>query len=95
MGAGSGRAGRRCVSERDTAEERGGEAFRALRTALVASSGTDATRLIAITSTQPLEGKTTTAVNIALALAIGGARVLLIDADMLSGVSKPLRTAAR
>jgi capsular exopolysaccharide synthesis family protein len=59
-----------------------GEAFRALRTALVASSGSDATRLIAITSTQPLEGKTTTAVNIALALAIGGARVLLIDADM-------------
>jgi capsular exopolysaccharide synthesis family protein len=59
-----------------------GEAFRALRTALVASSGTDATRLIAVTSTQPLEGKTTTAVNIALALAIGGARVLLIDADM-------------
>ena len=59
-----------------------GEAFRALRTALVASSGTDATRLVAITSTQPLEGKTTTAVNIALALAIGGARVLLIDADM-------------
>jgi len=59
-----------------------GEAFRALRTALVASSGADTTRLIAVTSTQPLEGKTTTAVNIALALAIGGARVLLIDADM-------------
>jgi capsular exopolysaccharide synthesis family protein len=59
-----------------------GEAFRALRTALVASSGTDGTRVIAVTSTQPLEGKTTTAVNIALALAIGGARVLLIDADM-------------
>jgi len=59
-----------------------GEAFRALRTALVASSGTDATRVIAVTSTQPLEGKTTTAANIALALAIGGARVLLIDADM-------------
>jgi polysaccharide biosynthesis transport protein len=59
-----------------------GEAFRALRTALVASSGIDATRLIAVTSTQPLEGKTTTAANIALALAIGGARVLLIDADM-------------
>ena len=39
-------------------------------------------RLIAVTSTQPLEGKTTTAVNIALALAIGGARVLLVDADM-------------
>jgi len=59
-----------------------GEAFRALRTALVASNPHEATRIVAITSAQPLEGKTTTAVNIALALAIGGARVLLIDADM-------------
>jgi capsular exopolysaccharide synthesis family protein len=59
-----------------------GEAFRALRTALVASNPGESTRIIAITSAQPLEGKTTTAVNIALALAIGGARVLLIDADM-------------
>ena len=59
-----------------------GEAFRALRTALVASNTGESTRIVAITSAQPLEGKTTTAVNIALALAIGGARVLLIDADM-------------
>ena len=59
-----------------------GEAFRALRTALVASNTSASTRIVAITSAQPLEGKTTTAVNIALALAIGGARVLLIDADM-------------
>ncbi len=59
-----------------------GEAFRALRTALVASTHDSCTRVIAITSAQPLEGKTTTAVNMALALAIGGARVLLIDADM-------------
>jgi succinoglycan biosynthesis transport protein ExoP len=59
-----------------------GEAFRALRTALVASSHDPSTHVIAITSAQPLEGKTTTAVNMALALAIGGARVLLIDADM-------------
>jgi polysaccharide biosynthesis transport protein len=59
-----------------------GEAFRALRTALLASNSGEATRVLAITSAQPLEGKTTTAVNIALALAIGGARVLLIDADM-------------
>jgi polysaccharide biosynthesis transport protein len=55
---------------------------RALRTALVASNGGEGTRVVAVTSAQPLEGKTTTAVNIALALAIGGARVLLIDADM-------------
>ena len=59
-----------------------GEAFRALRTAMVAGTGGTGTRIVAITSTQPLEGKTTTAVNIALALAIGGARVLLIDGDM-------------
>jgi succinoglycan biosynthesis transport protein ExoP len=59
-----------------------GEAFRALRTALVARNSSEATRVIAVTSAQPLEGKTTTAVNMALALAIGGARVLLIDADM-------------
>ena len=59
-----------------------GEAFRALRTAIVAASPGERTRIIAMTSTQPLEGKTTTAANMALALAIGGARVLLIDADM-------------
>jgi capsular exopolysaccharide synthesis family protein len=35
-----------------------------------------------VTSTQPLEGKTTTACNLAIALALGGARVMLIDADM-------------
>src|SRR3712207_9547348 len=59
-----------------------GEAFRALRTALVASNTGESTRIVAITSAQPLEGKTTTAVNIALALAIGGAPGLVIDADM-------------
>jgi polysaccharide biosynthesis transport protein len=59
-----------------------GEAFRALRTALVMSNPSRSTRIVAVTSAQPLEGKTTTAVNIALALAIGGSRVLLIDADM-------------
>jgi succinoglycan biosynthesis transport protein ExoP len=59
-----------------------GEAFRALRTSLVFSSGTEGTRVIAVTSAQPLEGKTTTACNMAIALAYGGSRVLLIDADM-------------
>jgi succinoglycan biosynthesis transport protein ExoP len=59
-----------------------GEAFRSLRTSLVFSSGADATRVILVTSAQPLEGKTTTACNLATVLAYGGARVLLIDADM-------------
>ncbi|HVL67911.1 MAG TPA: polysaccharide biosynthesis tyrosine autokinase [Vicinamibacterales bacterium] len=59
-----------------------GEAFRSLRTSLVFTSGGEATRVIAVTSSQPLEGKTTTAANLAFALALGGSRVLLIDADM-------------
>jgi succinoglycan biosynthesis transport protein ExoP len=59
-----------------------GEAFRSLRTSLVFTSGTEGARVIAVTSSQPLEGKTTTACNLALALALGGSRVLLIDADM-------------
>ena len=59
-----------------------GEAFRSLRTSLIFSTGSEATRLVMVTSAQPLEGKTTTSCNLALALAIGGARVLLIDADM-------------
>jgi capsular exopolysaccharide synthesis family protein len=59
-----------------------GEAFRSLRTSLVFTSGSEHTRIVAVTSSQPLEGKTTTAANLALALALGGSRVLLIDADM-------------
>jgi succinoglycan biosynthesis transport protein ExoP len=59
-----------------------GEAFRSLRTSLVFTSGAPGTRMIAVTSSQPLEGKTTTACNLATALALGGSRVLLIDADM-------------
>ena len=59
-----------------------GEAFRALRTSLVFSSGAEGTRVIGVTSAQPLEGKTTTACNMAIVLAYGGSRVLLIDADM-------------
>ena len=59
-----------------------GEAFRSLRTSLVFTNGSPGNRTIAVTSTQPLEGKTTTACNVAVALALGGARVMLIDADL-------------
>ena len=59
-----------------------GESFRSLRTSLAFTSASDGPRIVAVTSTQPLEGKTTTACNVAMALALGGARVLLIDADM-------------
>ncbi|MGH9195126.1 MAG: GumC family protein, partial [Acidimicrobiia bacterium] len=58
------------------------EAFKALRTSLVLSSTHERTQTILVTSAVPLEGKTTTACNIAMALGLGSARVLLIDADM-------------
>jgi succinoglycan biosynthesis transport protein ExoP len=69
-----------------------GEAYRSIRTALAAQLPGTSARVVAVASSQPLEGKTTTAVNIAMALAVGGARVLLIDADMRRpSVHKALR----
>jgi polysaccharide biosynthesis transport protein len=69
-----------------------GEAFRSLRTSLMSRFAADGTKTLLITSAQPLEGKTTTACNIAMALAYGGARVLLIDADMRRpGLHRPLQ----
>src|SRR5689334_23767559 len=69
-----------------------GEAFRSLRTSLISKFPDSGTKLLTVTSAQPLEGKTTTACNIAMALAYGGARVLLIDGDMRRpGLHRPLR----
>jgi len=58
------------------------EAIRALRTSLALGHTAPHSAVVLVTSAQPLEGKTTVACNVALALAYGGARVLLIDADM-------------
>ncbi|HZU21895.1 MAG TPA: CpsD/CapB family tyrosine-protein kinase, partial [Terriglobales bacterium] len=58
------------------------EAFRALRTSLLLSSGAAPPRVILVTSALSQEGKTTTSVNTAVVLAQKGARVLLVDADM-------------
>jgi capsular exopolysaccharide synthesis family protein len=69
-----------------------GEAFRSLRTSLLSKYPEEGTKIVVVTSAQPLEGKTTTAANIAMALAYGGSRVLLIDADMRRpGLHRPLR----
>ena len=71
-----------------------GEAYRSIRTTLAAQLPGTGSRVVIVASSQPLEGKTTTAVNIAMALAVGGARVLLIDADMRRpSVHKALRMA--
>jgi capsular exopolysaccharide synthesis family protein len=69
-----------------------GESFRALRTSLISKYTSEGTKIILVTSAQPLEGKTTTAANIAMALAYGGSRVLLVDGDMRRpGLHRPLR----
>jgi len=68
------------------------ESFRALRTSLVSKYPSEGTKIVVVTSAQPLEGKTTTAANMAMALACGGSRVLLIDADMRRpGLHRPLQ----
>lgn len=58
------------------------EAFRKLRTNLQFLSVDNPPRLIAVTSSTPNEGKSTTSINIALALAEAGNSVLLVDGDM-------------
>jgi capsular exopolysaccharide synthesis family protein len=58
------------------------EAFRKLRTNLQFLNVDHPPRVIVITSSSPAEGKTTTAINIALALAEAEFNVVLVDGDM-------------
>ena len=58
------------------------EAFRRLRTNLQFLDVTDNLRTMVVTSSIPGEGKSTTAINLAITLADAGTRVLLIDADL-------------
>jgi polysaccharide biosynthesis transport protein len=58
------------------------EAIRRLRTNLLFVDVTTGTHSFVVTSAMPAEGKTTTAVNLALAMTHTGARVLLVDADL-------------
>lgn len=60
------------------------EAYFSILTAVQFSTAKGAPHTIAVTSTQDREGKSTTALALARGLAIVGARVLLIDADMRS-----------
>jgi polysaccharide biosynthesis transport protein len=58
------------------------EAYRHLRTSLLFSSAGKPPQAILITSSQPSEGKTTTAINTAITLAQAGADVVIIDCDL-------------
>ncbi len=66
----------------DNSTRRMMEAYWALRTSLLLSHAGEPPRTIAITSAVPAEGKTTTAINLALTLAQGEDRVLLIECDL-------------
>ncbi|HLU59341.1 MAG TPA: polysaccharide biosynthesis tyrosine autokinase [Pseudonocardia sp.] len=66
---------------RDRPRGRVAEEFRRLRANLQAVAGPDAHRTVLVTGTGPEEGTTTTACNLALALADAGERVLVVEAD--------------
>ncbi len=58
------------------------EAYRELRTSVLLATPGHPPQDIAVTSCQPGEGKTTTAINLATVLAQLGRRVLLVDTDL-------------
>ena len=67
---------------RDEPRSAASEAIRRLRTNLQFIDVAQRSRSIVISSSVPGEGKTTTAINLAVSLADAGSRVLLIDADL-------------
>lgn len=68
------------------------EAYNSLRTNLIFSLPEEKCKIIEITSSSPNEGKSITAVNLAIALAKNGESVLLIDCDLrLPTVAKKMR----
>ncbi|MBI5652429.1 MAG: polysaccharide biosynthesis tyrosine autokinase [Chloroflexi bacterium] len=58
------------------------EAYRALRTNIQVSSLDQPIKTLLVTSANPKEGKSITSANLGVVMALGGLRVLLIDADM-------------
>jgi capsular exopolysaccharide synthesis family protein len=71
------------------------EAYRGLRTNLLFSRIDHPPRVLTFTSPMPGDGKSTTAMNLALVLAQSGHRVLLVDADMRRGLLNEVLSTAR
>ncbi|MCR4796509.1 MAG: polysaccharide biosynthesis tyrosine autokinase [Ruminococcus sp.] len=62
------------------------ESYKSIRTNVSFALSTVDKKIFAVSSSNPREGKSTTSANIAIALAQGGNKILLIDADMRKAV---------
>lgn len=58
------------------------EAYRSLRTSVLLSRAGEPPKVVVVTSSQPGEGKSTSSMNLAIALAQAGKKTLLLDADL-------------
>jgi polysaccharide biosynthesis transport protein len=58
------------------------ESFRGIRTGILFSSADAPPQVILVSSAAPAEGKSICVANIAIALAMGGSRVVILDCDM-------------
>ena len=62
------------------------ESYKSIRTNITFALSTSEKKILAVSSSNPGEGKSTTSANIAIAAAQSGNKVLLIDADMRKAV---------
>jgi succinoglycan biosynthesis transport protein ExoP len=75
-----------CLLEHNDSRHGYAESYRSLRSALLfLETEGERPKVLLITSAMPGEGKSTVAANLARTLALGGSRVVLVDADLRRG----------